>query len=236
MSTDDFGTTLWDHQLSALNQIWSVYRTGNPTALHEGLEYCKDQKLPLPDWLTEELQVILKNYFLGEKDDRTGVGRHARMLEDYRAKLTKQVRIEAFKTVRRWQADITRYDDMPTRCISAWFGGSISPEPNTEKSARAIACMGLEGSMFHCTERNLRDILKKHFDELAADQSDQKIAPNQPPSYEEFVNSHTLFGHWKSEIEYGLDKPSQLFGPVSEPPPEILSKLQEVMETKKSSL
>lgn len=135
-------------------------------------------------------------------------------------------RIEAYRSVRRWQSNILQYEDMPTKCIQLWFKGKISPKPNTKTSAKKISLLGLEGTYFHCAMDNMDKVAKK-YDRLVNKDDLENVSTrshddDQPPfNFDEYRNGYMLFENWPAEIEYGLRKESRVFGIDQDPPPEI---------------
>ena len=234
MTDDDFGKTKTDRQVAALGAFRAIYESGNPTGLHEALSYCAKSNLPLPSWLTSEVQNVLRSYFVGETNSQGGTP-HTDLIR-YRRHLREAVRVEAYQTVRRWQSNILRYKDMPTKCIHLWFEGKIGPKPNSMDAARRIALLGLEGTSFHCGIDNFARVIKAYEKRAKADVAEAGTPPDEsPPPLDpaEYRNSHMLIGHWPSEIDYGLRKHGQIFGTEQDPPLEIQSQLEEQMGKKK---
>lgn len=233
MTSDKFGKRKQDRQIGMLADLRNIYDAGNPTALNECLSYCQESQLPLPGWIVSELQQILQDYFVAPRGGAKG--RHAKKLQRYRDYLSREVRIEAYRTVRRWQEDITRYEDMPTQCIELWCQGKIEPKPATKSQARKIALMGLEGTYFHCSDETFRRLAMEYDKQVSQDQQQpQNYDPNHPISSEEFQSSILLFCKWDTEIDYGFRKKGSLFGSSSKMPEKIKKQIDEAQEAKSS--
>ena len=127
-----------DSQTAAFTDFRNIYESGNPTALHELLEYCEKKELAPPRWAKEEIQRILKLHFLGKVE--VGMGRHAHKPKQYKSWMDEAIRRQAYSAVRKWQRDPRLYEDLPTRVIELWFDKELKHTPNTKEHARFVTC------------------------------------------------------------------------------------------------
>ena len=216
-----------DQRTALLAEFLHVYASGNPTALHEVMEYCAAQNLPLPKWAKEEIQRILKLFFFGKTEVK--MGRHARKPKEYKRWMDDAIRQQAYLAVRKWQQNPNYYDDMPTRALQLWYDGKITHTKQTKEYARFVTCEGLMGTSHHCSEERLRKLVLewKSLNEYSSGIQNEENGW-QPLSEEEYRNSHMIIGLWKSEVDYGMRKDhGQIFGPPSAPPKHILELLEE---------
>lgn len=197
-----------------------AFQSGNPAALHQILKVCELAKLPLPDWANVALKDLVLAHFDAARSGQVGevMGCLSRPTTKFKKNVATAISVEIYKGVKKWQADPSRIDELPTSAIRHWYQKKIDPlHDHSNKAARDITCMSLVGTDFAVEPEALRKRLAR----LNAELGNLPVNKGHPPTDVELTNFKLR--RWEAEdILFGT-KYRDLYGvPIGPPPAHVM--------------
>lgn len=153
---------LYDFSVARLEECCQAYRYGNLGAILDGLYWCREGNLPLPEWLHQALANVVIRDLLGERPNRRG--RHARWVMQYRENMVDFARYDMVRDCIEngkltWEAAYVRTEQLLTGQFGA---GSIeSIQVSYKRVARNMRAN--PGRYYMLTSELAKSILSNRF-------------------------------------------------------------------------